>query len=156
MSYIIRGLDPAPFNALADAGESALAEAHAIHVTADTATGYPCRVTLADAPEGTAMLLLPFTSHDAPTPYHTRYAIYVTEGATEAAQYDGQVPHMMARRTVALRGFDKDGMLKSATLNRPEDDLDGAIRAMLEDEDIPTVQIYCCAYGCFLGTAERM
>ena len=104
MSYIIRGLDPAPFNALADAGESALAEAHAIHVTADTATGYPCRVTLADAPEGTAMLLLPFTSHDAPTPYHTRYAIYVTEGATEAAQYDGQVPHMMARRTVALRG----------------------------------------------------
>ena len=58
MPYVITGLDPAPYVPLFGADEAAL-DARRVHrMIADSNVGFPCRVTLADAPTGSRLLLL--------------------------------------------------------------------------------------------------
>ncbi len=58
MSFVIAGLDPAPFRYLYGIDDAALAAEGVVRVVADGKPGYPCRVTLEDAEPGEALLLL--------------------------------------------------------------------------------------------------
>ncbi|MCW4461695.1 DUF1203 domain-containing protein [Sphingomonas sp. BT-65] len=58
MSYVITGLDPAPFRHLYGMTDAELAQADAVRMIADKKPGYPCRVTLEDAEPGAAVLLV--------------------------------------------------------------------------------------------------
>ena len=69
MPYILTGLDPAPFIPLFGAGESALDARRVQRMIADSNVGFPCRVTLADAPKGSQLLLLNHLSRTDDGPY---------------------------------------------------------------------------------------
>lgn len=154
MPYRIEGLAPSRFAHLFDLGEEELAVLNAVRVTADSPTGYPCRMTLEDAAPGEPLILLNHVSHDVPTPFRTAYAIYVREGAARATRYEDEVPAMLDRRTIGLRGFDSDGMLRGALLAMPGE-ADGRIREMLDRAEIATVHAHNAAHGCFLAKIER-
>ena len=153
MTYRIEGLAPAEFAPLFAMSDEALAARNARRATADSPSGYPCRVTLADAAPGDRLILANHVSHDVPTPFRTAYAIYVWEGAV-ARSYEDEAPAMLDTRTLGLRGFGADGMLKGALLALPGE-ADAKIRELLDRPEIAAIHAHNAAYGCFLAKIER-
>ena len=153
MAYRIEGLSPEPFAALFDLSDDELAARNARRVTADSPTAFPCRVSLRDAAPGEPLVLVNHVSHDVPTPFRTAYAIYVRKNA-EPASFVDEAPAYLDTRTLGLRGFDADGMLKGGLLAMPGE-ADARIRELLERPDIATIHAHNAAVGCFLARIER-
>jgi hypothetical protein len=153
MAYRIEGLAPEAFESLFGMTDGELAARNAVRVTADSPTGFPCRVSLEDAAPGEELVLLNHVSNDVPTPFRTSYAIFVRKGA-EAASYTDEAPDYLNRRTLSLRGFDEAGMLKDGLLAMPGE-TDAQVRAMFARPDIATIHAHNAAYGCFLARIER-
>lgn len=153
MAYRIEGLDPEPFAALFDLGDAELAARNARRVRADSPTGHPCRVSLQEAAAGEELLLVNHISNEAPTPFRASHAIYVRKQA-ETARYDDEIPPLFASRTLSLRGFDSEGMLRGGVLAMPGE-ADAGIRALFEQDEIATIHAHSAAYGCFLARIER-
>jgi len=153
MTYRIEGLAPEPFAALFAMGESELAERNARRVIADSPSGYPCRVSLRDAAPGEELLLVNHVSHDVPTPFRTAYAIYVRGGAKPASYVD-EAPAYLDSRTLGLRGFDAEGMLRGGLLAMPGE-ADATIRELLARPEVATVHAHNAVVGCFLARIER-
>jgi hypothetical protein len=153
MAYRISGLPREEFEPLFGLKDPELAELNARRVTAEE-RGAPCRVSLEEAEAGETLLLLNYVSHDVATPFRTAYAIYVREAAGEPPCYTDEVPPLLGRRTLGLRGFDAAGMLKSALLAAPGE-ADGRIRELFEAPEISSIHAHNAAYGCFLARVER-
>jgi hypothetical protein len=155
MTYKIEGLARASFCHLFAMNEAELAEHNAARVTAAADKGWPCRVSLEDAKAGESLILLNHISHDVATPYRSAYAIYVREDAADAAAYIDQTPPVFEGRPMALRAFDKDGMLRNAALALPGQ-ADTKIRELFESNDIAYIHAHNAAHGCFSAKVERV
>ena len=153
MAYRIEGLAPEAFEGLFGLSDAELAALNARRVTADSADGYPCRISLENAAPGEELLLLNHVSNDVPTPFRTAHAIYVRKGARPALHSD-QAPDYLDRRTIGLRGYDEEGMLKRALLAMPGE-ADARIRELFEQPEIDTIHAHTAALGCFLARIER-
>lgn len=153
MAYRIEGLAPAAFESLFGMMDGELAARGAVRVVADSPTGYPCRVSLADAAPGDELVLLNHVSHDVAGPFRTSYGIYVRKGA-EPAAFEDEPPEMLDKRTLGLRGFDAEGMLRGALLAMPGE-ADARIRELFERPEVATIHAHNAAYGCFLARIER-
>ncbi len=153
MTYSIRGLAPqsfAPYFAMSD-GE--LADHNAVRMTATADKGFPCRISLCDAHKGEELILLHHISHDVATPYRSAYAIFVRSGV-QASEYVDEVPPVFVGRSIALRGFDADGMLTAARL-AAAGEADSAIRALFADDQIAYIDAHNAAHGCFAARVTR-
>lgn len=153
MTYRIAGLEPAPFAPLFALSDAELAQRDARRVVAAADRGFPCRVSLEDARAGEELLLVHHTSHDVATPYRSAYAIYVRKGAAPAS-YTDRTPPVFEGRPLALRGFDREGMLRDARLAAPGE-ADAAIRALFAQPAIAYIDVHNAAHGCFAARAER-
>jgi hypothetical protein len=69
MSYVIEGLDPAPFRHLYGLSDEALAAEQVVRVTRTAGPAFPCRVTLEDAEPGETLLLLNHEHLPVASPY---------------------------------------------------------------------------------------
>jgi len=153
MSYVVRGLDPAPYRPLFGLSDDDLATRGVVRMTVTTPT-FPCRVSLTDRALGESMLLINHVSHDVAGPYRASHAIFVTEGAEEAAEYVGGVPPVFEKRIVSLRGFDADGMMADAVLAQPGE-ADTGIRKLFENDNIVSIHAHNATRGCFAARIER-
>jgi len=154
MTYQIAGLDPSPFKHLIGLSDEEL-EAHgAIRMTADKKPSFPCRVTLDDAEIGETLLLVNHVSHDGDNPYRASHAIFVSEGASEAASYRDEIPPALDRRILSLRAFDADGMMTDAALAQPGE-ADEVIRRLLADPAVDHIDAHNAIRGCFAARVER-
>lgn len=153
MTYRIAGLDPAEFAPLWAMGPEELEQHGARHMTASADRGFPCRVTLEDAPKGEPLLLVHHVHHDVAGPYRSAFAIFVRENA-ERAVYEDRCPPCFDGRTLSLRGFDGEGALADARLAAPGE-ADAAIRALLSDPAIAYINAHNAAAGCFAARIER-
>lgn len=153
MTYLIRGLDPAAFASLFDEDEAGLAARGARRVTATADRGFPCRISLVDAKAGEELILLHHISHDVETPFRSAYAIYVRRGVA-AASFRDTLPPVFAGRTLALRAFGCDAVLRTARLAEPGE-ADDAIRALFADDAIAYIDAHNAAHGCFSARIER-
>jgi hypothetical protein len=153
MAYRIEGLAPAAFENLFGMMDGELTAVNAVRVIADSPSGFPCRVSLADAAPGEELVLLNHVSHDVAGPFRTSYGIYVRKGAQTAAFTD-EPPEMLDKRTLGLRGFDAEGMLRGALLALPGE-ADARIRELFERPEVATIHAHNAAYGCFLARIER-
>lgn len=154
MAFVIAGLDPARFAPLFGADLSALAAEGAVRRQADAKPGYPCRITLEDAEPGETLLLVHHVSHDVATPYRSAYAIYVRENAVAAARYVDEIPPVMRARPIALRWFDRNGMLIGASLAL-KGDSHAAILAAFENDAVAYLHAHNAAHGCFAAEVRR-
>jgi uncharacterized protein DUF1203 len=154
MAYRMEGLAPEAFESLFGMMDGELAARGAVRVTADSPSGYPCRVSLTDAAPGEELVLLNHVSHDVEGPFRTAYAIYVRKDAASPASYTDEAPPYLDTRTLSLRGFGADGMLKHGLLALPGE-ADAKIRALFERPEIDTIHAHAAAYGCFLARIER-
>lgn len=155
MVYRIEGLDPAPWRPFFGLSDAALGERRARRVIADARPGFPCRATLEDAEPGEVLILVNHLSHDVETPFRSVYAIYLREVASAAACYVDAVPPVFETRTLSLRGFDDDGMLRAAVLAAPGD-ADAAIRDFFRERpEVATIHAHNAAAGCFSARIVR-
>jgi len=154
MAYRIEGLAPQAFESLFGMMDDELAARGAMRVTADSPTGFPCRVSLRDADEGEELVLLNHVSHDVEGPFRTTYAIYVRRDADVPARYEDEAPPYLDGRTLSLRGFGADGLLKHGLLTVPGE-ADAKIRELFERPEVDTIHAHAAAYGCFLARIER-
>jgi hypothetical protein len=152
MAYRIEGLAPAPFAPLFGMSDAALAERLARRAVAD-GPGYPCRVSLEEAEPGEPLVLVNHVSQEAETPFRAAHAIYIRQGV-ERGVYVDEVPPMLATRTLGLRGFDGEGMMRGALLALPGE-AGAKIRELLERPEIAEVHAHTAALGCFLAKIER-
>jgi len=153
MSYIVRGLDPAPYQPLFGSSAEELAKVGVVRMAVD-GPGFPCRVSLTDRAIGETVLLLNHVSHDVANPYRASHAIFVTEAAQGAAEYVDRVPPVFETRVLSLRGFDRDGMMADAILTQPGE-ADGGIRKLFANPQIETIHAHNATRGCFSAKIER-
>lgn len=153
MTYRVKGLDPAPFKPLFGLPDEQLAERGIVRMTVDSPT-FPCRVSLTDRAIGEKVLLLNHVSHDVANPYRASHAIFVTEGAEEAAEFVDEIPPVFATRILSLRGFDEKGMMAEAILTQPGE-ADQGIRRLFANPDIVTIHAHNATRGCFAARIER-
>ncbi|ATQ42491.1 DUF1203 domain-containing protein [Caulobacter mirabilis] len=154
MSFVVAGLSPEPFAHLFHADEAALAAAGAIRYRADAKPGFPCRVTLDDAEPGETVLLLNHEHQSADTPYRARHAIFVREGATVPARFEGVLPPALAARLLAIRAFDAQDMMIDAEI------VEGAaavplIERLLAAPNTAYLHAHYARRGCFAARIDR-
>ena len=154
MSYIVSGLQSAPFAPLFGLDDEALI-AQGIHRMNAPQDGlYPCRVTLADVPAGTPVLLLSYQHQPAAGPYRADGPIFVTEGYRETAMVTGELPLMMTRRILSVRAYDGDDMMVDAEVVDGQQ-ADTLIRRYLSQPDIAYLHVHLARRGCFAARVDR-
>lgn len=155
MSYIVSGLQSAPFVPLFGLDDQALAQRGIRRMRAPQDGLYPCRVTLADVPAGTDVLLLSYQHQPAHTPYRAEGPIFVTEGHAETAVAKGEVPLMMAMRILSVRAYDGDDMIVDADVIDGKD-ADALFRRYLARPEVAYLHVHLARRGCYAGRVDRM
>lgn len=154
MTFRIRALDPAPYLPLFDLDDAALHARRARRVTATSDPGFPCRVSLADAAVGETLLLVNHAHLVGPTPYAANHAVYIRHGAVAATPAPGEVPEVLARRLLSVRGFDAGQMMVHADVVEGRD-LVGHLDRLLAGDAIAFVHLHYARPGCFAAAASR-
>jgi hypothetical protein len=154
MPFQIHALSYAPFEHLFAMPDADLRERNILRVKADTDPGFPCRVSLEDAKIGKELILVNYRHLEGTTPYAASHAIYVMKDATQARLDVGEVPMVLARRLLSVRGFNAQKLMVKA------DVIDGACLAerleeMFAEKDIEFVHIHNARQGCFAAKATR-
>lgn len=154
MSFQISSLPSARFSHLFGKSDDALRAEGVIVKIADSKPGFPCRVTLRDAEPGTRMLLLNFEHQDAPTPYRSSHAIFVIDGAQEAALAPGETPEQLRSRLLSVRAFSADGMLLDASLVEGAGAAD-VFEQMLQNSQAAYLHVHFAKFGCYAARVDR-
>lgn len=154
MSFRIQGLDPDRFAALFDRTDAELAAQGILRRIADEDPGYPCRVSLAYAPVGAELLLLPFEHQPARSPYRASGPIYVRRDVKRFDAVD-TLPDCVARaRLLSLRAYDRADLIAESAVVKPAD-VRERIEALLANPDVAYLHVHNAAPGCFSCRVDR-
>ncbi len=154
MTFQIHALDPSKFLPLYMLGDSELVPHRAMWVDADSEPGYPCRISLEDAPKGSRVLLVNFDHHPSDSPYRASHAIYVNPEAVQARPKPGVVPSSISSRLISWRAFDAEGLMVDA------DVLDGELLVstlpdVFSNKDVEYVHLHNARPGCYAARVTR-
>ncbi len=154
MSYQLRGLEPALFEEYFSLDDGAFAARGMRWMRADAPVGYPCRISLEDAPVGEPVLLLPFTHLDSRSPYRASGPIFVRRGRSEAARIVGELPPYLTRRPLSVRAYDAaDDMIDADIVDGRE--AAPLIERYLALKDASYLHIHFARRGCFACRVDR-
>lgn len=152
MTFRIEALPLERFTHLFAMSDAALAECGARRVIADG--GAPCRVSLQDATPGERVILTHFEHHAVDTPFRASHAIFVREGARQAALSPDEVPTMLRTRMLSVRSFDPDGMMRDADVT-DGGAIEGTIARLLGDPAIAYLHLHFAKQGCYAARVVR-
>jgi len=154
MAFRIRGLSPDPFRRLCGLSAAALAAEGVVGHHVAPGAGAPDRVSMRDLAPGESALLLNYEHLPVDSPYRSRHAIFVAEGAETRYDARDEVPEVMTRRIIALRGIDGRGHIVTADLAEGAA-IAPAIRKMLAQEEVAYIHSHYAKYGCFAARIDR-
>lgn len=151
MSFRITGLPAQPFAHLFGLSEAELARHGAQR---HRGGGLPDRVELRDTTADETVLLINHEHQPADTPYRSRHAIYVREGAGAAFDAINTVPEVLRSRLLSLRAFDADGWMVDA------DVIDGSaaealIERLLANAQVDYIHAHFARRGCYAALIRR-
>lgn len=153
-NFRLLGLDAAPFAHLFDFDDEALAQFGIRRVRADVMPGFPCRVSLEDAPVGAELLLLSYEHQPARSPYRSTGPIYVGRDASRKVLASGEVPVYVTTRLISLRAYDRNDMMIVGDVAEGS-----AVRSQLVSyfarPDIEYVHLHNARRGCYSCVAIR-
>ena len=154
MAFRVLGLPSSLFRELYGLSDRELAGRGVQVKIADSVPGFPCRVSLRDAPAGTRMLLLNFEHQPADTPYRSSHAIFVEDGAEESRPGVDEVPEVLARRTLSVRAFGAGGdMLDGVVVNGRE--AAAIFDRLLSSPEVAYLHVHNAGRGCYAARVER-
>tara|TARA_B110000908_G_C10005632_1_gene336159 strand:+ start:52 stop:516 length:465 start_codon:yes stop_codon:yes gene_type:complete len=154
MPFQIHALSNREFEDLFEMPEAELEQIGAVRVKADSKPGYPCRVSLQDAEIGDELILLNYVHLPERSPYKASHAIYVRKAATPATLNANEVPQVLSRRILSIRGFGDDHLMKNADVVDGKD-LAEELDAFFADPAIAYIHIHNAKQGCFAAKATR-
>jgi hypothetical protein len=154
MNFRIQGLDPEQFRPLFGLSEEKLTENGARRVTVDSKPGYPDRITLTEAEIGESMLLLNFEHLPVETPYRSRHAIFIREGAGIAFNAVNFIPEVIRSRVMSLRAFDSNGFMLDADVIEGSK-VEELIDKLFENDAVDYVHAHYAKRGCFACAIHR-
>lgn len=134
---------------------SELEKIGAIRMTVDKKPGYPCRVSLEDAEIGEEVILLTYQHHKTNSPYQSNGPIFVRKIAKTATLDINEIPKMLNHRLLSVRGFDKKGIMKEATVTEGHT-LREMLNKIFDNQEISYVHIHNAKPGCYNCVAERV
>lgn len=114
----------------------------------------PCRISLRDTVTGERALLLNYEHQPAPTPYRSRHAIFVIDGAEEARLAPGELPQVFAGRQIALRAYDRSGCIVGGGLTAGEE-AGALIEELFANPEAAYLHAHNAAYGCYAARVDR-
>lgn len=152
LHFRIKGLPAEQFAPLFTLSDETLREHGAVRQIADR-EGYPCRISLTDAARGDELILVNYEHHAVDSPYRMRFAIYVRKDEATFDQID-TVPEQLRKRTLAVRGFDGDGMMTGRELVEGVT-LEDAIARQFADRRASYLHVHFAAPGCYAARVER-
>ena len=154
MNYQLRGLEPAPFEKLFDLDDAELAARGMRRMRSDQAVGYPCRISLEDAPVGEEVLLLTFAHQDGDSPYRASGPIFVRRGRSRAARIEDALPTYLTLRPLSVRAYDAaDEMVDAEVVNGAE--AEPLIQRYLARPEIAYLHVHFARRGCFACRVDR-
>ena len=154
MSFQVSALDAAPFAHLFGQSDAALATRGARAYVVDRSPGFPCRITLEDAPLGERVILVNHEHVPGDTPYRSRHAIFVRDGAVSARPLAGELPGYLTSRLLSVRGFDAESMMTDAeVVDGPE--LRPLIERLFRVPRTVRLHVHTARQGCYLAAVER-
>ena len=142
------------FSHLFSMSDAELASHGARRVNVDSHPGYPCRVSLVDAPVNERMILTPFRHHDVSSPYQSAGPIFVRENAKTAKPHVNEIPLMFHHRLLSVRAYDESALMKNARVVEGKD-LEDTIRHFLTTDSISYLHIHNAGPGCFNCMVHR-
>jgi hypothetical protein len=153
-NFRIVGLASAQFEPLYLLNENELAKQGAQRLLVDAKPGFPCRVSLADAEIGEHVILLPFVHHEVESPYRASGPIFVREKAKSANLALGEIPEVVASRTMSVRAYDKKGMMLDGAVV-PGSELKPHIEKIFANPKIEYLHLHNAGAGCYSCKVER-
>ena len=100
------------------------------------------------------MILCNFEHRAEISPYRASHAIYVRSGAVQAVPAVGEVPSILLRRMLSVRGFGADHCIKAAEVIEGRT-LSATIEAFFSKTVISYIHIRTATHGCFAAKALR-
>jgi hypothetical protein len=156
MTFAISGLAPDPFVALYGLPDAELARRGAVRMRVRESPGFPDRIEMRDAAVGDMVLLVNHVSLDMPSPYRASHAIFVREGADRRWRGEpGEVPDVLRRRLLSLRGFDAAGMLRAADVVEGRA-VENMIARLFADPAVAFIHAHNARQGCYAGRIDRI
>ena len=156
MGFIVRGIVAEKFRHLYGRTDAELA-ALGVHASVvSEKPGAPCRVSLRELEAGERVLLLNYCHLEADSPYRSSHAIFVADGAERGVTEPGQLPEVIACRSlISVRAWDDAGMMLDARLvNGPE--AAPVFRDMLALDGVSCLHTHTAGRGCFLARVDRI
>ena len=154
MSFRITGLDAKPFRHLYGLSDSELAARGAVRYVAESKPGYPDRVELRDVDPGESVLLVNYEHQSADSPYRSRHAIFVREGAEAPFDRIDDIPESMRIRLLSLRAFDAKGMMLDADVVEGRE-IEIVVARMFADPCVDYIHAHNARRGCYAARIER-
>lgn len=154
MTFQITPLPRAVFEPLFGLPDAALAAFGAERVRVEQVNAAPCRLTLEDAAVGESVILVNHEHQPHDTPYRSRHAVFVREGAQAVTPPPGVVPPALRRRLLSVRAFNAAHAMVDADL------VDGAeaealFKRLLGRPDTAYLQAHYARRGCYAARVER-
>lgn len=115
---------------------------------------FPCRVSLADAKEGARVLLLNHEHQPADTPYRSRHAIFVEDGARTARPGPGEIPASIAGRLLSVRAFDRGHEMIDADVCEGRD-LVPLLARFFAEAQVDYIHLHYARRGCYAACVWR-
>ncbi|MEM1236247.1 MAG: DUF1203 domain-containing protein [Pseudomonadota bacterium] len=154
MTFQFEALPAEEFAPLFAMSEKELSDNLAVRVTAPDSNA-PCRVSLKRATPGEALILANYTHLDVHSPYASRHAVYVREGAETAYPSPGEIPEIMVGNTLALRAFDAGGFIVDREIAEG-DVMRPVLERLLALPGVAHVDVHYAGAGCFAARARAV
>ena len=152
--FQITALPVEKFAHLFSMDDEELASHGARRLTVDQVPGYPCRVSLMDAPIGERVILMPFRHHEVDSPYQSAGPIFVRETAQTAKPGVNEIPLMLHHRLLSVRAYDEAAMMKGARVVEGRL-LKETINEFFTNSDIAYLHLHNAGPGCFNCVVQR-
>lgn len=115
---------------------------------------FPCRVSLEDAAVGERVFLLNFEHQPEASPYRSRHAIFVREGAAEAVPARGNVPASISSRLLSVRAFNRTHDIIDADITDGSD-VARLVEEFFADPQVDYIHLHYARRGCFAARVTR-
>jgi Protein of unknown function (DUF1203) len=154
MNFQIVPLPLKDFTALFALSDNDLAKREACRLIVDANPGFPCRVSLEEAEIGESVILLNYMHQPTASPYRATGPIFVRERAVPATLAPGEIPEVVRRRTMSVRAYDREGMMKNASVIEGRV-LEGIIADFFTDERVVYLHLHNAGAGCYSCRVNR-
>lgn len=111
--------------------------------------GSPCRHCLQNAKPGDELIVLSYSPWAESHPYREVGPIFIHANPCPRYEESSFPPEMLARRTFALRAYNREDTIADASL-ATEADFEEKIDALFSNEEVVNVHVRNAAYGCYL------